>query len=135
MKKGKRTFKLLVKEKESGQVLTFIMGDNYKDFEDHFLDFCNRYTKKWEYESEYQYAKCYGRNMKIEFIDLFSAPERFVGFGGLKWTTEENYDEELKQHNKNCPPYKKCPTTISEIHFTNDRPFLDKLKKECRVYK
>ena len=135
MRKGKRTFKLVIKEKESGQIVTFILGDNYKNFEDHFLDFCCHYTKTWEYESPDKFAKCYGRNMEIEFIDLFSASERFVGFGGLKWTTEENYDKELEQHNKNCPPYQKCPTKLKDIHFTNERPLLDKLKQECQVYK
>ena len=128
--KPNRIFKLVFKDLESKDIITLIMGDNYKRFEDHFLDLVSRQTKEWRYDDGK--GKCLGRILKVEFLDLFEAKERFVGFGGLKWTAIENYNSEVAQHNEKGTAYKPCKR-IEEIKFTPKRELLESLQKVYEV--
>ena len=133
MAKPNRVFKLVFKDLESKDTIALIMGDNYKRFEDHFLDLINWQTKEWKYDDTPEgKGKCLGRVMKVEYLDLFEAKERFVGFGGLKWSSIDNYNLRVAEHNKEGTAYKPCKR-IEEIKFTPNRQLLEKLQKEYRV--
>lgn len=92
-------YKIKIKNKRTGEENFIIMGDSYKTFKEHFVDIISRFTEKWYYENEDKHAKCLGRTLEVEFLELFKSKNRFVSFGGLKMTYEENYDSEVSQHN------------------------------------
>lgn len=130
-----RIFKLILEDKKSKEKTILIMGDNYKRFEDHFLDLVSHYTEKWDYDDSPEgKGKCNGRVMEVDFLDLFESNERFVSFGGLKWTTEERYNGYVKEHNSKGSAYKPCKR-LEEIQFKQSLEKLRKLKQDCRIYK
>ena len=136
MAKTNRIFKLKVKVKDgSEKPFYLIMGDNYKRFEDHFVDITSHYTDKWHYDDTPEgKGKCLGRTLKVEFIELLEAKERFVGFGGLKCCSEESYNSHVEEHNKNGTAYKPCKR-IEEINFKPNLALLKELIASHRIIK
>lgn len=124
-------YKLKLRNLQSGEEYFAIMGNSYKPFEAHFVDIVSNFTKKWIYESEDKYAKCLGRTLTMEFLELWKSKEKFVSFGGLKFTPEENYDSKVDEHNESNS-YPRCKH-LKYIEFVQDQEYLQKLLKQSRI--
>ena len=127
------TYKVKIRNLQSGKEYFAIMGDSYKPFEDHFVNIVSSFTKKWIYESEDKHAKCFGRTLTMEFLEIWKAKGKFVSFGGLKFTPEENYDSKVDEHN-NSKSYPRCKH-LKDINFIQDLEYLPKLIKQNRILK
>ena len=125
-------YKIKIKDKETGEEDFVIMGDSYKSFKEHFVNIISYWTDKWHYESEDKYAKCFGKTIKKDILEIWYADTNFVSFGGLKMAYEENYDKEVEAHNKS-DNYKPCKY-LKDINWRlKDKKFIDLLLKENQV--
>lgn len=133
MKSRGRIFKIKIEDKATREKDFIISGDNYKLFEDHFLDIVSRFTDKWVYDDSPEgKGKCLGRRMNVKFLEIYEAKERFVSYGGLKMAYEHKYDKEVEAHNKNGN-YEACKY-LRHIKFEKKpQAYLNKLLKSCRV--
>lgn len=128
-------YKIKIKDRETGEENFVIMGDSYKPFKDHFIDIISHWTKNWHYESEEQYAKCFGRTLKFDLMTLYVAKGKFVSYGGLKMSYEDNYNKEVDEHNKYSKEHKTyslCPH-LENLSWREDKDLLKSLIKQSRV--
>ena len=125
-------YKIKIKDRETGEEDFIIMGDSYKPFKDHLVNIISHWTIRWHYESEEKYAKCFGRTISKEILQIWFSPNKFVSFGGLKMAYLENYDKEVESHNKSGG-YVSCKY-LKDINWKlEDKKFIDLLMKENRV--
>lgn len=109
-----------------------IMGDSYKDFEEHFKDIISHWTERWHYADEGKYAECYGRTIRKNILEIYYSKEKFVSFGGLKMAYIKNYDKEIEEHNR-FGNYPKCKMLKDIMWIKREDTFIQRLLKENRV--
>ncbi len=127
-------FKIKIRNKKTGKEDFIYMGDNYKPFEDHFLDIVNSFNDKWIYDdSAGGKGRCLGRTLTIEFLEIYEAKERFPSYGGPKMIYEQNYDKHVQDHNQQGN-YEACKY-LKDITFDamNKTVFLQRLLRNCHV--
>lgn len=131
--KPNRIFKVKIRFKESGKETFIIMGDSYKSFEEHFLDVVNSFTKRWIYDDSPEgKGRCLGREMEIQFLELYESRGKFVSYGGLKYADVSVYDTEVEEHNSNSHD-SYCPY-LRHITFKQlDDATLRRLLNHCQV--
>ena len=125
-------YKIKIKDKKTEQEDFVIMGNSYKSFEEHFKDIISHWTGKWHYENKDKHAKCFGRTINKEILEISYSKDKFVSFGGLKMAAESVYDEKVEDHNKseNSSPCK----SLRHIHWKlKDNDFILGLLKRSRV--
>ncbi len=125
-------YKIKIKDKKTGDEAWIIMGDSYKSFKEHFINVISYWTDKWHYASEDKYAKCFGRTINKEILEIWFAKDNFVSWGGLKMAYLENYDVEVEKHNQSGS-YKPCKY-LKDIKWSlESKEFINLLLKENRV--
>ncbi len=125
-------YKIKIRDEETKEEYFVIMGDSYKPFRDHFGDIISSWTKKWHYESEDRHAHCFGRTIDKEILEVWYSKDKFVSFGGLKMTSEKNYDKRVEEHNKDGGSL-ACKY-LKDINWKlEDNKFIHFLLKEKRV--
>jgi hypothetical protein len=65
-----------IKLKTKNEVFTMMFGNSYKNWEEQFREYC--FTFK-----------------PIEIIQIETSPEKWKGWGGLKWCNENEFQHEL----------------------------------------
>lgn len=131
--KKKRVMMIKIRDKKTENEQVILMGDNYKPFEEHFLDIINMFTENWKYDDTPQGAgRCLGRILTVDFLEMFEANERYPSYGGPKMIHVDNYDKQVQDHNRNGD-YKACKY-LKDIRFTPvDKKVLEDLLKNCNV--
>src|SRR4030042_490357 len=132
-KKQKRVIKIKIRNKKTGKENIIFMGDNYKPFEDHFLDIINSFNDKWIYDdTPERKGRCLGRTLTVDFVEMFEAKEIFPSFGGPKMIYEQNYDKHVQEHNQSGS-YSACKYLKDMIFEPVDKNVLDRLLQKCHV--
>lgn len=127
-------FKIKIRDKKTKEGDFIIMGDSYKPFNAHFLDIIGSFTDDWIYNDTPPDKKrpCLGRVLSVEFLEIQTAKEKFVSFGGLKMAYEQNYDKLVEEHNKNVVG--EACKYLKDITFVPmDVEILHQLLKDNRV--
>jgi hypothetical protein len=102
------------------------IGINYTDGESHFMMFGDSY-KNWD-EQASEYLLMWRE--RIESVGkVFVSKSKWVGYGGLKWCREDNFQEQLDTE----PVEKK--RQFSEMEFTRSSRLEDKVEEIFRKYK
>jgi hypothetical protein len=127
-------FRIKIRDKKKNEEDFIIMGDSYKSFNQHFLDVIGMFTENWVYNDTPPEKKgpCLGRVLSVEFIEIQTAKERFVSFGGPKMVYEQNYDKLVEEHNKNVVG-EACKYLKDVTFVPMDVEILHQLLKDCRV--
>lgn len=131
-RKNKMIYKIKIKDKKSGEEDFVIMGDSYKSFKDHLVNIIDHWTEKWHYENEDKHAKCFGRTLNKEILEIWYSNDKFVSFGGLKMAYKEKYDGYVEEHNKS--DNNEACKYLKDIRWKIEgREFINLLLKENRV--
>jgi hypothetical protein len=126
-------YKLKVQDRNTKKIDYIIMGDSYKPFPAHFQDIISFWTEKWLYDDSTEgKGKCLGRTITMDILEVWSANEKFVSFGGLKSCSEENYDKHVEEHNKS-KSYPPCKYLKDIDWKVRPQGFIAKILKENRV--
>jgi len=108
-KKLNRIMLITCYNKNDKTIFRLVSGDNYKSFEDHFVDLIDVFTKEWIYKKN----KCLGRILKIDIRQIWEAKSRFVNFGGLKWCEDIDYNAKVKE----CNIHSLCCEYLENLVF------------------
>lgn len=135
MKKKKRIFKIITKDKYTKKQEIYIIGDSYKSFEEQLLDFFSYKNKKWIYDDNIKgKGKCLGRKLKCDILKIYEAQDKFVSFGGLKWCIINHYDEEVKEHNKHVNNIDERCKYLKYIYFQKkSQKYLNNILNKYRI--
>lgn len=67
-----------IKLKSKGETFTMMFGNSYKNWEEQFREYCYNFKP-------------------IDIIDVETSPEKWKGWGGLKWCNETEFQHELNR--------------------------------------
>ena len=67
-----------IKLKSKDEVFTMMFGNSYKDWDEQFREYCSAFKP-------------------IEVLLVVTSPEKWKGWGGLKWCNENEFQNELNR--------------------------------------
>lgn len=115
-----------IKMKDSKEEFTMLFGDSYKSYLVQIKEFFYRVGTKWV-----ENKPC----AEIEIIDIQFSNAKWIGWGGLKWVSEENIQE--KYNREGCQsdePDNPTPRKYSDISFSYDMKRENEIKRFFKEY-
>lgn len=67
-----------IKLKSKDEVFTMMFGNSYKDWDEQFREYCSMFKP-------------------TEILSVVTSPEKWKGWGGLKWCNENEFQHELNR--------------------------------------
>jgi len=92
-----------IKLKSKTQTFTMMFGNSYKKWEEQFREYCLRWKP-------------------IEVIEVETSSEKWIGWGGLKWCNENEFQHELNREGcqQNDPDNPK-PRQYANMKFNSNK--------------
>jgi len=95
--------------------LTMMFGSSYKDWEDQFSEYLLMLKRL---------------NQLDGYLEVTASDDKWVGWGGLKWCSEENFQHQLNREGcQSSDPDNPNPRQYSEMSFYRDSAVTKKVNK------
>jgi len=94
------TTKVKIKDLETGEIFNMLFGDSYKSWKEQYQEYLRLHKGK------------------IEPLQFWKSNSKWKGFGGLKWCSEDSFQEELNREDvQQNEPDNPNPRKYSDFKF------------------